>query len=149
LLNDPSTEFLQFSNVALHQKFFEKNIKNLPDVTIPKSGIDFVLLEQGKHEAPLRRQNALVEKRSYPAFLVLGNYEIRGNLMLKGAPEVVGALKRELSAFFPITHPRVSIVGGADDSVPAGVALINKEKVSLLHIDPQALPPSGNKTDHP
>ncbi len=141
LLNDPGTEYLRLSKVTLHQKFFEWTIESLPEVTILKSGIDFVLLEQGRHEAPLRRQNVRVEKRSYSAIVFLNEYEIRGTLMLKGAPEAALALSRELSAFLPITNARLSIPEGSSVPAPAGVALINKSKVTLLHIDPHGPPP--------
>ena len=137
LLNDVSTEFLQLSEVVVHQKFFDGIIKRLPDATIPKAIVDLVLLEQGKHEAPIRRQHALVDKRTYAAFAVVGNYELRGKLMLKGAPDVIGTLTRELSSFFPLTNIRLSMVGGPAEPVAAGVALINKSKVSLLQIDQQ------------
>jgi hypothetical protein len=135
LLNDVSTEFIQLSDVAVHRRFFDGSIKQLPDATIPKAIVDFVLIEQDKHEAPLRRQHALVEKRSHSTFAVVGNYELRGNLMLKGSPDTIGALTREFSAFFPLTDTRLSIVGGCDEPVAVGVALINKSKVSLLQID--------------
>jgi hypothetical protein len=138
LLNDVSTEFIQLSNVAVHRRFFDGIIKQLPDSSIPKAIVDFVLLEQDKHEAPIRRQHALVEKRSHTAFAVVGNYELRGNLMLKGAPDAIGAITREFSAFFPLTSAHLAIVGGSDELVAAGVALVNKSKVSLLQIDQQA-----------
>ena len=138
ILNDPGTEFLRLTNVTLHQKFFERVVSTLPEVTIPKAGIDMVLLEQGKYEAPLRRQHARIDKRSYSAIVVLSDYEVRGTIMLKGAPDGVAALTRELSAFFPVTNARLTMPGGTDAPAPAGVALVNKSKVSLLHIDPHA-----------
>jgi hypothetical protein len=142
LLNDPGTQFLQLSKVTLHQKFFERVVESLPEVTIPKQGIDFVLLEQGKHEAPLRRQNARIDKRSFTAVVVLNDYEIRGTLMLKGVPDEVAALSRELAAFFPVTNTRLSMPTGAAAPTPAGIALVNKARVTLLHID-SLRPPSG------
>ena len=138
ILNDPGTEFLHLTKVAVHRKFFETDVKHLGEVTLPKVGVDFVLLEQGKHEAPLRRQNARVEKRSYSAFAVLGDYEIQGTLMLSGSPDPVRALSRELSTFFPMTHAKLSVRGAPKDPVAAGIALISKSKVSLLHIEPHA-----------
>ena len=138
LLNDVSTEFLELSEVAVHGKFFDGIIQQLPDASIPKAIVDFVLLKQGIHEDPMRRQHALIEKRSHTAFAVVSNYELRGNLMLKGGPDAIGALTREFSVFFPLTNTHLSIVGGAEEPIAAGVALINKSKVSLLQIDQQA-----------
>ncbi len=86
ILNEPGTEFLRLTNVTLHQRFFE-HVSRLPEVTIPKNGIDMVLLEQGRYEAPLRRQHARIEKRSFSAIVVLSDYEVRGTIMLKGAPD--------------------------------------------------------------
>ena len=38
ILNDPGTEFLRLTNVTLHQRFFERVVTTLPEVTIPKEG---------------------------------------------------------------------------------------------------------------
>ena len=136
LLNDASTQFLQLFEVVVHVGFINSEIKQqLAEATVPKAAIDFVLLDQSKHESSARRQHAFVEKRPHAAFVTLGKYELQGNLLLKGAPDVVGALARELSDFFPLTSCRVSIVGGSKDPVQAGVALVNKSKLSLIHID--------------
>ena len=59
-----------------------------------------VLLEQGKYEAPLRRQHARIEKRSYSAIVVLSDYEVRGTMMLKGAPDGVAALTSGVVGIF-------------------------------------------------
>jgi hypothetical protein len=138
LLNDVSAEFIQLSKVAVHRHFFDGIIKQLPDASIPKADVDFVLLENDKHEPPIRRQQALVEKRSYSTFAVIGDYELRGKPMLKGAPDTIEALRREFCSFFPMTSAQLSLVGGFEKPVAVGVALINKSKVSLLQIDQQA-----------
>ena len=143
LLNDASTQFLQLSEAVVHRGFINSQIKQqLGEATVPKAAIDFVLLDQSKHESPARRQHAFVEKRSHAAFVTLGNYELQGTLLLKGSPDAVGALAGELSDVFPLTSCRLSIVGGSKDPIPAGVALVNKSKLSVIHIDKQRGPMS-------
>jgi len=113
LLNDVSTEYLELSEVAVHGKFFDGIVQQLPNAIIPKAIVDIVLLKQGNHEDPMRRQHALVEKRSHSAFVVVGDYELRGKLMLKGVPDTIGALTREFSAFFPLEaakKPKMKLV---------------------------------------
>jgi hypothetical protein len=138
LLNDLSTEFLRLRDITVHRGFCEGIIAQLESGIIPKRTIDVVLLDRGHHEAPMRREHATVKKKSWGAFLVVGDYEIRGKLMLKGSTDVVNAMTCELSAFFPVKDTRLSIVGGDQSPSAAGVALINKAKAALVQID--ALP---------
>ncbi len=85
VLNDVSTDYLRLHDVAVRRGIQDESIsKQLPAVTIPKSAIDFVLLESSKHEAPLRRQHAFVPKDAHTAFILLGEYEIHGTFMFKG-----------------------------------------------------------------
>src|SRR6185295_3671123 len=119
VLNDRSSEFLQIKDVEVHRCLCIECTEKLDEATIRKSAIDFVLLRQDKHEAAHRRPFAFVDKHPYRANLLLGEHEIEGILMLKGATDPVVALGREASSFIPITNAQLSSYGAADP--PKGV----------------------------
>jgi hypothetical protein len=137
LLNDLNTEFLRLRDICVHAGFCEEIITQLESGIIPKRMIDVVLLDRGRHEAQMRREHAVVKKKSCGAFFVVGDYEIQGKLMLKGSTDVLSAMTCELSAFFPVKDTRLSRVGGDHSPAAAGVALINKAKATLVQIDSQ------------
>jgi hypothetical protein len=133
LLNDPGTDYLQLACVAVHQRFFDGVIRRLSRATIPKSQIDFVLMEEREHESHWRERPALVEERPHQVFVVLDDYEICGDLMLKEPLDKSDAFNRELSTFLTVTDSRLSAVG-TQGPIKGGTALINRSKVTLLQI---------------
>jgi hypothetical protein len=135
VLNDVSSDYLELHDVAVRRGTHGQCIKQLPQATIPKSAIDFVLLEFDRHEAPLRRGHAFVPKETRQALVIVGDYEIQGTFMPKGSFDALRGLRQEPTAFFPIVAPNVSRATSADAPVSAAVALINGLKVSLLHVD--------------
>ena len=137
LLNDASTQFLQLHEVLVHRAFESETKQQLREATVPKASIEFVLVNQSKHESPSRRQVAFIQKQPYAAFMAVGGYELQGTVLLRGTPDSFCALARELSDFFPLTNCRVSMASDLQNTFPAGVALINKAKLSLTHIDTQ------------
>ena len=62
VLNDASSNYLQFHDATLRRGIDGPCLGQLAGATIPKTAVDFVLLEADKHEAPLRRKYALVPK---------------------------------------------------------------------------------------
>jgi len=145
VLNDASTEFVHLHDVVVSRGFHGECLKQILDATIPKSTIDFVLFDPKTHEAPMRRRHAFVEKRPQSALVLLADYEIRGTFMLKGSPDSLLVLQHGLSTFFPFTSARVCRLGTTSDSVSAEVALVNKSKVSLLHLERQSITGDPNK----
>jgi hypothetical protein len=135
VLNDVSSDYLELHDVAVRRGTHGKCIKQLPQATIPKSAIDFVLLEFDRHEAPLRRGHAFVPKETRQVLVVVGDYEILGTFMPKGSFDTLRGLRQEPTAFFPVVAPKLSRVTNADAPILATVALINGLKVSLLHVD--------------
>jgi hypothetical protein len=141
VLNDVSTSFLQLQDVTVMRGFHGERVKRIQDAMIPKAAIDFVLLESDTHEAPMRRRHSFVEKRAQRALVLMTDFEIRGTFMLKGsADSSMGALGKDSSAFFPMTTANVKRLVSTGESVKAGVVMINKAKVSLLHLEQEQAP---------
>jgi hypothetical protein len=138
VLNDVNSSHLNLHDVVVRRGIQGECVDRLSEATIPKSEVDFVLLETDKHEASHRRGHAFVPKDSRAALILLGDYEIRGTFMLsKGAMDAIRSLRLGPEVFFPLISPRLSHVGGADPPICAGVALINGLKNSLLHLRQQ------------
>jgi hypothetical protein len=132
VLNEPSTEFLNLHNVSIQRGFDETSIQHVGATLLPKAAVDFVLLKSEPHEAPIRRKHSLVAKDRYSALVVLDHYEIRGTFVAKGAIEPKMVLRNDASDFFAIVSPTINW-GGNKGAVSAGVAFVNKAKVSLFH----------------
>jgi hypothetical protein len=132
VLNEPSTEFLNLHNVSIQRGFDETSIEHVGATLVPKTAIDFVLLKSETHEAPVRRRHALVAKDRYSAFVTLAHYEIRGKFVAKGTVDPKVVLHQDASAFFAIVSPTINW-GGSTRPVSAGVAFVNRAKVSLFH----------------
>lgn len=133
VLNDPGTDFIRLKEAIICRGIHGECVERAPELTVHKGVLDFVLLETGKHEAPVRRQHTWVEKELHEALLLVGDYEIRGTLMLRKSSDVVTAVNRELSNFFPVTTARLSTVNTAKGPIAAGLAIVNKSRISLLH----------------
>jgi hypothetical protein len=137
VLNDVSSNYLQLHKVTVRRGVDGPCISQPCEATLPKSAIDFVLLEANKHEAPMRRTYAVVAKQPRAALILLGDYEIRGQFMIKGSFDGLPTLCQEPIAYFPVTRARLSRVTGADTPFSAGVALINGLKTRLLQLERQ------------
>jgi hypothetical protein len=133
VLNDPGTEFIRLHEVVICRGIHDQCVKRAAEITVRKAMLDFVLLEADKHEAPLRRQHTVIEKRPHDALVLVGDYEVHGTIMLRKVSDLIAALNRELSDFFPLMAPRLLKVGSADGSITSGLALVNKSRISLLH----------------
>ncbi len=139
VLNDVRTDYLQLRDVTVRREIDGQSIGQLLTATIPKTAVDFVLLEADKHEATVRRQFALVSKPSREALILLGAYEIHGTFMTTGSFDVLPALRQEQTAFFPVTSARLQRVTSTDPPIAAAVALLNGQKTTLLHLARQAV----------
>jgi hypothetical protein len=135
ILNDLSSDYLDLHDVAVFRGLQGECVKRLPAATLPKSMVDFVLLESHKHEAPLRRTHAYVAKDSHNAFMLLGDFEIHGELTIKWTPNSIRYLQQEQTAFFPVAKPQVMRFNGSESPISAGTALVNGLKITLLDMD--------------
>jgi hypothetical protein len=142
VLNDVNTEFLRVHGGAVFRGFQGGPIGQFDETTVPKSAIDCVVLTEERHEAPQRRQYALVEKQSHPVFVLVADYEVRGNVMLGRTVDPVLVLNSSASTFFPIVTASVSTVDVKGPPLSARVVFVNKAKVSLLQIEKQAIAPA-------
>ncbi len=133
VLNDPGTDFIRLEEAIVCRGIQGQCVERAPELTVHKAVLDFVLLDTGKHEAPVRRHHTRVEKELHEALVLVGDYEIRGTLMLRKSSDLIAALNRELSNFFPVITPRLSIVSTDKGPIAAGLAIVNKSRISLLH----------------
>jgi hypothetical protein len=134
-LNSASTEFLQVHGASIFRGLWDGPTEQFDTITVPKSSIDCVVLTEERHEAPLQRKYALVEKPSHSAFVLLEQYEIRGKLMIGRNFEPITLLNGGASHFFPLVAATISSVESNVPTLSAQVAFVNKTKVSLLQID--------------
>jgi hypothetical protein len=109
-------------------------LKTLTQLLVRKQVMRLAILGGGKHESPDTRRFAFVDKQNYPAFVIVSGYEVEGRLQLKGAPDPVSAMTRELKSFIPITHATVSHAGGNGEPLTASVVLCNRDYISMFHI---------------
>ncbi len=126
VLNDAGTDYLQLQNATIGQ-----NTTPLDGATLLKSGIDFVVLVDEVHEAPLRQRYAFVEKQTYSAVIVVAEYVLHGSLQMKGRADTRIIVGRDAPTFFPMTD----VVYGDEGSRP--VALVNKARVVAISLGHQ------------
>lgn len=134
-LNSSSTEFLQVHDASVFRGLWDGPTEQFDTITVPKSSIDCVVLTEDRHEAPLQRKYALVEKPSHWAFVLLEHYELRGKVMIGRNFEPLAMLNSGASHFFPLVTATLSSVENNVPTLSAKVVFVNKTKVSLLQID--------------
>lgn len=134
MLNSASTEYLRIQEAAVFRGLAGEPIESFAEVTLPKMAVDCVILTEDRHEAPLERNYALVEKRSHPVFLVVSAYELRGQAMFGRSADPLSLLNSVAPTFFPIVSATVSRADKNESSVSGKVVIVNKTKVSLLQI---------------
>lgn len=135
VLNDVGTDFLRVLRVEVFRHFQGERLEQLSEAVVPKAAIDCLILCEDTHEAPLRRQYSFVEKQPRTVFVTLADYEIRGNIMVKGNPDPRQTLGRDAPLFFPIAEATVSSIDKIGPPIAAPVVLVNKVKTSLLQIE--------------
>ena len=98
-LNGAGTEFLRVHDASVFRGLWDGPTEQFDTITVPKSSIDCVVLTEDRHEAPLQRKYALVEKHSHAAFVLLEHYELRGKLMIgrKFDPVTCSTAERRIS----------------------------------------------------
>lgn len=134
VLNDHLTDWLHVYGVHLARREAKANsVEALDEVAIRKAELKFALLGGGKHESPEKRRFCVVDKRLHFAVALVGGYEVRGRLHLKGSSDVDRVLV-EMSNFIPLTEATVAHAGMAGEKLDASVVLINKAAISMFHV---------------
>jgi hypothetical protein len=135
MLTDPNSEYVQIDEVHVARREAKgSRLTTLPRVVLRKQALLMAVLGGGKHESPELRRFAFVDKRNYPAFLIVCGYEIEGRLQLKGAPDPAWAMSQELKTFIPVTQATISHAGGNGEPLTAAVVLCNRDHIAALHI---------------
>jgi hypothetical protein len=135
VLNNAGTEFLRIHVAVVCRGLGGTPIGEFAEITVPKSSIECVVLTEERHEAPLQRRYALVEKQSHAAFVLLAHHELRGEIMLGRTLDPIHLLNGAASNFFPVVSATLSSADPAIPCVNAKVAFINRTKVAALHVD--------------
>lgn len=138
VLNDTSTEFLRVHEVAVFRGLKGGPLAEYAEITVPKSAIDCALLADNRHEAPLRRQYARVEKHMHCMFALVTDHEIRGRAMFERSADTMSILNSGASNFFPVVNVSVLSADSNGPPMSAAVAFVNKAKVLLLHVEQKA-----------
>lgn len=134
VLNDHLTDWVHVYDVHLARRESKVNsIESLGEVAIRKSALKLALLGGGKHESPEKRRFSYVDKRLHSAVALVGSYEVRGRLHLKGSSDLDRVLV-EMGAFIPLTEATVSHAGMAGETLDASVVLVNTAAIAVFHV---------------
>jgi hypothetical protein len=132
-LNDERFGTLQLSEVDVRSHLQQRPVAHLASALVPKSRIEYVLVESGRHEAPIKRWNNRTRKAQHSAVAVLERCCIEGEVHLPGGLlDTHYTYARELPNFFALTSARVRILGGEAIEVP--LVFANRDYVSCLQI---------------
>ncbi|OYV95664.1 MAG: hypothetical protein B7Z73_02200 [Planctomycetia bacterium 21-64-5] len=135
VLIDPNSEYVYLNDVHVARRESKASrLTLLKQVVVRKQLVRLAVLGGGRHEAPETRRFAFVDKKSYPAFLIVSGYEIEGRLQLRGAADPVSAMAHELKSFIPVTQAKIGHAGSKGDPLTAAVVLCNRDYISLFHI---------------
>jgi hypothetical protein len=132
-LNDEITGTLQLSDVDVRSQLQRRPVAHLAWAVVPKARIEYVMVDSGRHEAPIKRWNNHTRKAQHSAVAVLERCSIEGDVHLPGGlMDTHYTYTRELPAFFALTNARVRVLGADPIEVP--LVFANREFVSCLQI---------------
>lgn len=132
-LNDERHSTLQLSDVDVCTHLQQRQVAHLASALVPKSRIEYVLVNSGRHEAPLKRWNNRTRKARHSAVAVLERCCIEGEVHLPGGLlDTHYSYTRELPGFFALTNAQVRVLGG--DPVEVPLVFANRDCVSCLQI---------------
>jgi hypothetical protein len=134
-LNDATTNFITMEDVEVFRASHNVRAAKLSTASVRKEHIGIVLVTSGRHEAPERQVNHRRDKQQFSAFLTCFGYDVKGTVHLRGYADPVNALSLDFEPFFPVTQAVVSHGGNAGLQVKVPVAMINRDAVSLFHLD--------------
>jgi hypothetical protein len=109
-------------------------VAHLAEVTLPKTGINLILLQEEKYEAPAKRLYTYVPKDIYPTYLTVTGYEIQGQLHLtsKQKPEIL--LTDTSTTFLPITQATIASVAAPALRWNPSVVFVRRAAIALMHL---------------
>jgi hypothetical protein len=144
-LNQMHSDFIQLTDVEIHQHWKRRCVAKIQRTLIPKRRIEFVIAAGEQRESPDRRLNHYRAKDRFRTVLTVGGNTISGDLHLpRPSTEIRHTLVSELAAFFPLTDARLTGRMVEDLSVP--LLLINKRSVSSFDVaTPAAAPPAASR----
>jgi hypothetical protein len=132
-LNDERYGTLQLLDVDVRSHLQQRSVAQLASALVPKSRMEYVLVNSGRHEAPLKRWNNRTPKAQHSAIAVLERCCIEGDVHLPGGLlDAYYTYTRQLPDFFALTNARVRILGGEPIEVP--LVFANREYVNCLQI---------------
>lgn len=134
VLTDGATEFVRLENVHVCRYAQpESCLMKLPEVVVPKSKIEFVVIPETRHEAPVKRRDNYTVRATTDVVVVLGKHCIQGELHLPNSSnDSVYTLTRQVGRFFPITRASVSGEGGEHLNAP--VIFANRDYVDGFYL---------------
>ncbi len=139
VLMDPNTDAARLTDVKICGYAGVECLKTAPHAVVPKKKIELLLIPSSQHEAPMRRLYKYTQKRSYRAFVVVGEYCVEGAISLPSPPkDPVHTLAHQIDRFFPVTQASISTIGGEPFDSP--ILLANKEYVTCFHVGEEIVP---------
>ncbi len=133
VLNDFRSDFVELTDVKVHQHWKQRCVGQISKTLVPKQAAEFVIVPTGDHESPDKRLNYYRSKECFRAFAIVGGYSVAGNLQLtKASTDVRYTLVSELAHFFPLTDARLTGRTVEDFGVP--LLFINKHSLSCFDV---------------
>jgi hypothetical protein len=107
---------------------------HLPTVTVPKPLINLLFLQEQTHEAPTSRLYGFVQKDSYPTFLTVAGYEVKGHLHFTSPPKPELFLTDTLTSFVPVSQATVTCAGNSSLSWETPVVFVQRTAIALFYL---------------
>jgi hypothetical protein len=137
ILNNKLSSCINVYEAAIYRPHEEKPVTHCAEVTLPKSQINLVLIQEQRHEAPTKRLFGYVQKDMYETLFAVAGYEVRGRLhftsLLK--PEIL--LTETTTSFLPVTQATVTLASDGMFSWEASVVFVRRFAISLFHLGEQ------------
>ena len=131
-LNDSRTDVIALTDVEVWSHVNRQCVARLPMAVVPKSQIEYLLIPGDSHEAPQKRWNNHTRKKVFPAFAVVSDCSVSGEIHLATEPtDVWYTLSQQLPRFFAITE--ASFRGFAGEQLDVSLVIANRDYVTCFH----------------
>ena len=146
IFNDGNTDYLCLNDVRIYRNAERATcVTSVPYLVVVKENVELVVLPGSEHEAPTKRYNTFVQKKTSHVFLTVPGYAVQGELHLSTTQiDSLSTLTHGVSKFFPITQARVSSADGKVMVAP--VVLANRSLVSCFYVG-ESTPKVRNAVD--
>jgi hypothetical protein len=137
ILNNKLSSCLSIFEATIYRPGTEQPLTYCAEVTLPKSQVNLVLVQEQRHEAPTKRLFGYVQKDIYETFLAVAGYEVRGRLHFTTLlrPEIF--LTDATSSFLPVTQATVTLAGDSALSWETTVVFVRRFAINLFHLGEQ------------